>query len=344
MESGNELAYVQCPMNALSLGITTQQVPDQKTVVPVESGEQNNCKKIGDTFGQRTSIYRGVTSKQQDILCLMCADIGGVVDTKHIFGIIVVEERVKQGKDVKIRYALFGSYSYLFINGYPSSDFRSQISLTDDSDAVVCATGFQYSWHLLAPWKLLKFVKFGRIAAMILVWQYGEKSGYESWKGLSRSMVPLLLGGAFCACAWHFFYNSESLERVVVVTHGGVVRALGQRAYTGTGQRAGRILNVSVNVFQLLEPDQWEIKSWGDVNHLNGAGYLESGIGGHRTSGDEKLQEMKEFEEEGEKLMKLHEEKKAEMKSSHWKEEIDLEEGCNTDLMDKYTPKDKVQG
>ncbi|KAI3753540.1 hypothetical protein L2E82_25595 [Cichorium intybus] len=61
MESGNELAYVQCPMNALSLGITTQQVPDQKTVVPVESGEQNNCKKIGDTFGQRTSIYRGIT-------------------------------------------------------------------------------------------------------------------------------------------------------------------------------------------------------------------------------------------------------------------------------------------
>ncbi|KAI3751865.1 hypothetical protein L2E82_22956 [Cichorium intybus] len=162
-----------------------------------------------------------------------------------------------------------------------------------------------------------------RIAAMILVWQYGEKSGYESWKGLSRSMLPLLLGGAFCACAWHFFYNSESLERVVVVTHGGVIRALGQRAYTGTGQRAGRILNVSVNVFHLLEPDQWEIKSWGM---------------------DEKLQEMKEFEEEGEKLMKLHEEKKAEMKSSHWKEEIDLEEGCNTDLMDKYTPKDKVQG
>ncbi|KAI3738528.1 hypothetical protein L2E82_28562 [Cichorium intybus] len=167
---------------------------------------------------------------------------------------------------------------------------------------------------------LLKFVKFGRIAVMILVWQFGEKSGYESWKGLSRSM------------------------RVVVVTHGGVIRALGQRAYTGTGQRAGRILNVSVNVFHLLEPDQWEIKSWGDVNHLNGAGYLESGIGGHRTSGDEKLQEMKEFEEEGEKLMKLHEEKMAEMKSSHWKEEIDLEEGCNTDLMDKYTPKDKVQG
>ncbi|XP_059661680.1 uncharacterized protein LOC132307823 isoform X2 [Cornus florida] len=49
------------------------------------------------------------------------------------------------------------------------------------------------------------------ITAMALVWQYGEKSGYESWKGLSWGMVPLL-GGAFCACTWHFFYNSEALE------------------------------------------------------------------------------------------------------------------------------------
>ncbi|KAJ0082588.1 hypothetical protein Patl1_10707 [Pistacia atlantica] len=49
------------------------------------------------------------------------------------------------------------------------------------------------------------------ITAMALVWQYGEKSGYEAWKVLSWGMVPLL-GGAFCACTWHFIYNSESLE------------------------------------------------------------------------------------------------------------------------------------
>ncbi|XP_058215390.1 uncharacterized protein LOC131326576 isoform X1 [Rhododendron vialii] len=49
------------------------------------------------------------------------------------------------------------------------------------------------------------------ITAMALVWQYGEKSGNESWKGLSWGMVPLL-GGAFCACTWHFFYNSEALQ------------------------------------------------------------------------------------------------------------------------------------
>ncbi|PHU08561.1 Ycf49-like protein [Capsicum chinense] len=54
------------------------------------------------------------------------------------------------------------------------------------------------------------------VAAMALVWQYGEKSGYESWKGLSWAMVPLL-GGALCACTWHFFYNAESLEVVVAL-------------------------------------------------------------------------------------------------------------------------------
>ncbi|KAJ0025746.1 hypothetical protein Pint_07072 [Pistacia integerrima] len=54
------------------------------------------------------------------------------------------------------------------------------------------------------------------ITAMALVWQYGEKSGYEAWKGLSWGMVPLL-GGAFCACTWHFFYNSESLEVLVAL-------------------------------------------------------------------------------------------------------------------------------
>lgn len=54
------------------------------------------------------------------------------------------------------------------------------------------------------------------ITAMVLVWEYGEKSGYESWKGLSWGMVPLL-GGALCACTWHFFYNSESLEILVAL-------------------------------------------------------------------------------------------------------------------------------
>ncbi|CAO2827166.1 unnamed protein product [Amaranthus hypochondriacus] len=54
------------------------------------------------------------------------------------------------------------------------------------------------------------------VIAMTLVWQYGDKPGNESWKGLSWGMVPLL-GGAMCACTWHFFYNAESLEVLVAL-------------------------------------------------------------------------------------------------------------------------------
>lgn len=54
------------------------------------------------------------------------------------------------------------------------------------------------------------------VTAMALVWQYGERTGLKGWKGLSWGMVPLL-GGAMCACTWHFFYNSESLEVLVAL-------------------------------------------------------------------------------------------------------------------------------
>ncbi|KNA12270.1 hypothetical protein SOVF_127420 [Spinacia oleracea] len=54
------------------------------------------------------------------------------------------------------------------------------------------------------------------VIAMALVWQYGDKPGNESWKGLSWGMIPLL-GGAMCACTWHFFYNAESLELLVAL-------------------------------------------------------------------------------------------------------------------------------
>ncbi|PAN13430.1 hypothetical protein PAHAL_2G335600 [Panicum hallii] len=54
------------------------------------------------------------------------------------------------------------------------------------------------------------------VTAMWLVWDYGERTGIKGWKGLSWGMVPLL-GGAMCACTWHFFYNSESLEVLVAL-------------------------------------------------------------------------------------------------------------------------------
>lgn len=54
------------------------------------------------------------------------------------------------------------------------------------------------------------------VAAMALVWKYGDTPRNAAWKGLSWGMVPLL-GGAMCACTWHFFYNAESLEVLVAL-------------------------------------------------------------------------------------------------------------------------------
>ncbi|XP_028768464.1 phosphoglycerate mutase-like protein 4 isoform X2 [Neltuma alba] len=72
-------------------------------------------------------------------------------------------------------------------------------------------------------------------------------------------------------------------KRVVVVTHGGVIRSLYKRA-NNKNKRCGMILNTSVNVFHLYE-DKWIIKTWGDVSHLSQTGFLQSGFGGDRTSG-----------------------------------------------------------
>ncbi|KAK4422750.1 Ycf49-like protein [Sesamum alatum] len=84
------------------------------------------------------------------------------------------------------------------------------------------------------------------VTAMALVWQYGEKSGYESWKGLSWGMVPLL-GGALCACTWHFFYNSESLEVLVAlqaaltVIGNATMCIAAYRIYTSSQERSNNV-------------------------------------------------------------------------------------------------------
>ncbi|XWS29384.1 hypothetical protein CRYUN_Cryun24cG0025100 [Craigia yunnanensis] len=72
-------------------------------------------------------------------------------------------------------------------------------------------------------------------------------------------------------------------ERVVVVSHGGVIRSLFKRACPD-GKSGGKVLNTSVNIFHLSD-EEWTIKSWGDVSHLDQTGYLKSGFGGNKTSG-----------------------------------------------------------
>ncbi|MBF2018073.1 MAG: DUF2499 domain-containing protein [Rivularia sp. T60_A2020_040] len=54
------------------------------------------------------------------------------------------------------------------------------------------------------------------IAAIWLIWKYGEVIGNRAWFALSFGMLPALVS-AMCACTWHFFENSESLEWLVTL-------------------------------------------------------------------------------------------------------------------------------
>lgn len=114
--------HSNCPTaGSLSLGVNqTSEINNttttNKAVVPVDS----NCsKKIVDTFGQRTSIYRGVTRYKHHLtiffprnfffflmgvtyMAMVNTDTDGRVDTKLIYGITAVGEKVKLGKGVKV--------------------------------------------------------------------------------------------------------------------------------------------------------------------------------------------------------------------------------------------------
>jgi peptidoglycan/LPS O-acetylase OafA/YrhL len=54
------------------------------------------------------------------------------------------------------------------------------------------------------------------IAAIWLIWRYGELKGDRTWWALSWGMLPALIG-AMCACTWHFFDNPQSLEWLVTM-------------------------------------------------------------------------------------------------------------------------------
>lgn len=54
------------------------------------------------------------------------------------------------------------------------------------------------------------------IAAIWLVWTYGEIKGDRTWRILSFAMLPLLIS-AMCACTWHYFDNSQALEWLVIL-------------------------------------------------------------------------------------------------------------------------------
>jgi Protein of unknown function (DUF2499) len=54
------------------------------------------------------------------------------------------------------------------------------------------------------------------IAAIWLIWTYGEVTQNRAWFGFSLAMLPALIS-AMCACTWHYFDNSPSLEWLVTL-------------------------------------------------------------------------------------------------------------------------------
>lgn len=63
------------------------------------------------------------------------------------------------------------------------------------------------------------------VVAMNLFWRLGgvpagaPGGGVPQWRGMSWGMTPLL-GGALCACTFHFFYNSPALAPLVALQAG----------------------------------------------------------------------------------------------------------------------------
>ncbi|KAL3700750.1 hypothetical protein R1sor_018772 [Riccia sorocarpa] len=69
-------------------------------------------------------------------------------------------------------------------------------------------------------------------------------------------------------------------QRVIVVCHGGVLRSL---YFHAKGcQASGKVRNTSINVFRITASGDWSLRSWGDVNHLQGTDLLQAS-----TRGDE---------------------------------------------------------
>ncbi|MFB2893233.1 DUF2499 domain-containing protein [Aerosakkonemataceae cyanobacterium BLCC-F50] len=54
------------------------------------------------------------------------------------------------------------------------------------------------------------------IAAIWLIWTYGEVTKNRAWYALSMGMLPALVS-AMCACTWHYFDNPKSLEWLVTL-------------------------------------------------------------------------------------------------------------------------------
>lgn len=65
------------------------------------------------------------------------------------------------------------------------------------------------------------------VVAMAAVQALGRRRGEAGWRWLALAMVPALVS-AMCACTWHLYDNSPSLQGLVVIQ--AVLTTLGNLA------------------------------------------------------------------------------------------------------------------
>ncbi|CAK7340244.1 unnamed protein product [Dovyalis caffra] len=119
-----------------------------------------------------------------------------------------------------------------------------------------------------------------------LFWNEGKEKEPEAYDAFFSPQNDLEIAGggeSFNQLCDRSFAALEKIaskhngERVIVVTHGGVLRAIYMRITEESS--CGKLLNASVNVVHVSDK-KWEVKSWSDVAHLSDVGFLERGFNG----------------------------------------------------------------
>ncbi|WOL10918.1 AP2-like ethylene-responsive transcription factor ANT [Canna indica] len=123
MSPGSQSSCVTAPLNSSAAAATECMALDAPKKRGTGKGGQKQSvhRKSIDTFGQRTSQYRGVTRSVcmlflpvllfifvqsiHFLVCICYISIVGLVGTKHIFGTTVASKKVKQGKEGKEKAA-----------------------------------------------------------------------------------------------------------------------------------------------------------------------------------------------------------------------------------------------
>ncbi|XP_010558136.1 PREDICTED: metal-independent phosphoserine phosphatase [Tarenaya hassleriana] len=118
-----------------------------------------------------------------------------------------------------------------------------------------------------------------------LFWTEGEEKEPQAYRAFFSDQNDLEIPGGgesfdqLCERSMHALEKiakKHKGERVIVVTHGGVIRAVYMKITAAPS--AGKLLNASVNVLHF--DGKWSIKSWGDVSHLSSVGFLQRGFDG----------------------------------------------------------------